>query len=313
MKFSSCLATLTAALAVSTIAAHASDKGAIFADDANFNKSATIGSGWYLRGDIGANFNASHDILTTGSATQSVLDDNNFTDGYNYSIGAGYRINNFLRLESSLGRTLGSDYSSSQLVYLSGEQPAGTDPSLVINANDPIACNGWGTFVDASGNEFVADDFITNCVRSESSEYDTVTAMATAYVDLPSVGGFQPFVGAGFGVARTSWREEIGRYDCTPQAESARAEGCRAYGTPDQPEANTPYTQQGDINSDVDYRLGYSINAGFAYHINEQVALDTTYKYMKFGDAGVPQDGSGIASNGFAIHQVNVGLRYSLF
>lgn len=307
--------------------ASAADMDGIFVDDANFIKSkpAELGSGWYIRGDIGLNFDGHHDVSVYGDPIDqdddgSLLEINNFTDRLHYSAGMGYRFSNHVRMDIGLGRLAGTDYSTSQLMYEDGEAPDGTPDDLIVLPNDPNPCNGWGTFVDVDddGNEytFIDDDFITNCIQKDSVEYDVIYTMANVYVDLGTVAGFTPFLGAGVGIGRLAWREETGSVECVPRSSDVRVEGCRAYGVADQPAANEPYTQPGFVNEGVDYRLGFALTAGVGYNVNDNVTLEMAYQYMNFGTSILSTGdtmGSELADTGYGTHQVNFGLRYAIW
>ncbi|MEL6200919.1 MAG: outer membrane beta-barrel protein [Pseudomonadota bacterium] len=304
-----------AALLLSTPAFAADADEIIFVDDANFIKPAELGSSWYIRGEIGYNFEGVHDTNSSGNPADSTFIDNNFMDRTHFSGGVGYRINPFLRVDSNLGRLAGSDTKSSQLLYEAGGAPVGTDPDLIVDATDPNPCNGYGEFIDPdTGVAFLGDDFITNCIRNDFAEYDTTYAMFNAYIDLPQIGRFQPFVGGGVGVGRVAYREETNAVDCVPSAPDVREEGCRAYGTPDQPAANTPYTQAGDVSQGVDYRFGYQFAAGLGYALTENTMIDATYRYSNFGNGDFATgEGTSLADDGYSTHQINLGFRYSLF
>ncbi|WP_421857404.1 outer membrane protein [Oricola sp.] len=307
---------VTACLAGS--AAMAADvDGGIFTDDANFARPAELGSGWYIRGDIGINFDGHHDVSISGNPVESTYLDNNFTDKTHFSIGAGYRFNGFLRMDAGLGRLAGTDYSSSQLMYEDGTEPLGTPAELIVLPGDPNPCNGWGTFIDTVTDvEYIDDDFITNCINKDTVEYDVTYGMVNAYADLGNFYGFMPFVGAGIGVGRVSWREELDSVECVPQSEDVRVEGCRAYGVADQPAANQPYTQPGTVSNGVDYRLGWAVTAGLAYEVTEAVVVEAAYRYMNFGGPSLSSSattGSSLSATGYGTHQVNLGMRYNIW
>ncbi|MEO1746937.1 MAG: outer membrane beta-barrel protein, partial [Pseudomonadota bacterium] len=165
-----------------------------------------------------------------------------------------------------------------------------------------------------TGVSFLGDDFIRNCIRNDFVEYDTTYTMVNAYVDLPKFAGFQPFVGAGLGIGRVSYREETNAVDCVPRNATIRLEGCRAYGVVEQPEENKPFTQPGSISEGVDYRFGYQLAAGVGYDLTENLTLDATYRFTHFGEGDFKVgSGSALAADGYSTHQINVGFRYALF
>lgn len=305
---------LLATVCLVSTAAIAADLDPVFSDDANMFRPAELGSGWYLRGELGANLNGRHNVFSTGTpANGNIYTDENFTDGFNYSVGVGKQLNDFIRLELNAGRVAGSDYSTSQRMYEVGTAPAGTDAGLIVNPTDANPCNGIGEFIDAAGNTYFADDFIENCVRTDAVEYDVVNMMANAYVDLPKVMGIQPFVGAGVGLGRISWREEVGRVDCTPQSADVRAEACQSYIPGQAAGINQPYSEPGVITDGVQYNLAYQLAVGFAVDVTDNMKVDAIYRYTNYGGEGMKGSGSELAAQGYDTHQVNVGLRYTLF
>jgi opacity protein-like surface antigen len=288
----------------------------IFTDDANFAKPAELGSGWYIRGEIGMNLNGTHNVNSYGNPAFARLYDNNYTDRLNYSFYAGYKLNNYVRVDAGLGRLAGTDYSDTQLMTEDDGNLIRDFPTEVL-PSDPNPCNGWGTFIDlATATEFIGDDFITNCIQTDRVEYDVTFGLANLYFDLPKFYGFTPFVGAGVGIGRVSWRQELDAIICAPRDEDVRVEGCRAYGVADQPSPNQIYEQPGTISEGVDYRLGYSVAAGLGYAINENTTVEAVYRYLSFGGpslSSIGQTGSQLASSGYSTHQVNVGLRYQIW
>jgi opacity protein-like surface antigen len=290
--------------------------GVVFTDDANFAKPAELGSGWYIRGEIGANLNGERDVSTYGNPALGILYDNNFTDHFNYSLNVGYRLNSFLRVDAGLGRLAGTDYRNSELMTEDNGNGIRDFPTEVL-PSDANPCNGWGTFIDIpTGTEFIGNDFITNCIQTDTAEYDVTFGMANVYVDLGKYYGFTPFLGAGVGIGRVSWRQETDAVDCVPRDEAVRVEGCRAYGFADQPAPNVPYTQPGTISSGVDYKLGWSLAAGVGYAINEAITLEALYRYTNFGGPTLSSSGttgSYLAAEGYGTHQINVGMRYQIW
>lgn len=314
-----------AAACLAAAQAQASDLDGVYVDDANFlEKPAELGSGWYIRGDIGININGHQDVSVSGNPVDpdpdTIFSINNITDKGHFDVGFGYRFNSRLRVDAIAGRLAGTDHSTSKLMFEQGTEPLGTPADLIVAPNDPNPCNGWGTFtaVDGDGNQYlyIGDDFITNCIREDTVEYDVVYAMANAYVDLGSWHGFTPYVGGGLGVGRLSWREEIGAVTCVPRPADVREEGCQAFGVNEQAGENELFRQTGTISQGVDYRLGYAFIAGFGYDITPNTTLDFAYKYMNFGAKILSTgntSGSVLSANGYGTHQVNVGLRYSIW
>lgn len=272
----------------------------IYVDDAPEYVPVEIGSGWYLRGDVGYNFAGRHnsDTYTLGPVDY----ENNFRDALTAGVGFGYHFTDMLRADVSLDRIFGSDFNSRQLVT----PPAGP-------------CLGYGEYIDPNTGTSYIDDFsIDNCLREDSASYNAWLVMGNAYVDLGTYAGFTPYVGAGLGFGRIAWKEESGSTICVPQDADAHFEGCSATGSLNQPAPNTVYTEPGLQNSGVDYRIAWSVTAGLSYLLSQNVSVDTSYRYTSVAGSNDEivynnTPGSSIANDGFAVHQVKVGLRYDLW
>jgi opacity protein-like surface antigen len=129
-------------------------------------------SGWYLRGDLGYNFNklrganyfqGSNDTLTDFT-TASIKD--NFTVG----AGVGYQVNSYLRTDLTFDYMFKSDF------------------------------NGSTTGGGAGGGACAVA-----CTSSDLASMKAYTLMANAYVDLGSYAYFTPYVGAGIGGSYVKW------------------------------------------------------------------------------------------------------------
>lgn len=257
-----------------------------------------VGNGWYLRGDVGYNFGAKHntDIVDTGLITY----DYKFRDKLAFGGGFGYQLNEFLRVDATFDKIFKTEFNSNALIAPSGP------------------CNGLRFVPDPFGGGVWVPSAITNCLQGESVEYKAWMMMANAYADLGTYAGFTPFIGAGVGAARIKWREETDSITCVPISPSVAREVCSAVGSIDQPLPNEIYTQPGTMVEGTDWRLAYSLSAGLAYDLTQNLKLETSYKFSGVGKSGsdmpsTTTTGSNLAADGFTLHQVKVGLRYKLW
>ena len=281
-----------------------------------------VGSGWYLRGDITATVNAARIIenssvaLPGGGTNES---DTNFRDMIGFGIGFGYRLTNSFRVDATLNHFLSGESTSFRQL---SEAEKGTDPLVVTDTQglDPFndtaegRCGGW--YINpGSGSEL--SKYIENCSSFDEASYNTFSLMGNGYFDLQPFGKFQPFVGAGVGIARVRWQETIGGTICAPRNPESIVEGCNGQSGTDQPAPNTVYKYGGIKQGGVDYRLAYSLTAGFGYRINDHLVLDASYRFMGVGNTmGITGGGAkaqAAAKNGFGMHQINFGLRYEIW
>jgi opacity protein-like surface antigen len=258
-----------------------------------------IGSGWYIRGDIGVNFGGRHNSDQYDLAPVNF--NNSYRDALNIGAGFGYRFNDMFRADATIDHIFDSSFGSAQIV-------APTGP-----------CLGRGEYIDlGTGTAYFGPYAISNCLREDKATYTTNLFMANLYTDLATVSGFTPFVGAGLGMARISWTEETNSITCIPVDGTLHREGCVAGGTIAQPGLNEVYTEPGVVNNGTDWRVAFSLSAGLAYQLTKNVIVDTSYKFTSVGGGtgSIPYGstpGSSMAEDGFGLHQVKMGLRYEIW
>ncbi len=298
MKRVKLLTSAFAFLTVSFFGAHAADDLVIPAVQEDAYTPVEVGSGWYIRGDVGINFGGRHN--SDSYTLAPVYYDNNYRDATTVSGGVGYRINDMFRVDATLEKFFKSSFGSRQVVAPRGP------------------CLGTGEYINTvTGIVSVGPFAIQNCIGEDKAEYDAMAAMANAYVDLGTYYGFTPFVGAGLGLARVSYREETGTTTCVPVDAGVHVETCAATGTISQPPANSVYTEPGVIQSGSDWRVAYALSAGLSYDITKNLKLDTAYRYSAVaGGSGIPYGatpGSSMSKDGFSLHQIKMGLRYEIW
>ncbi len=176
MKSISLVALTIAAANLAPLAAGAADYDPpIFVEEAAEYVPVEVGSGWYLRGDVGYAFSSeigqvdyeTFDGVTFEPASFSSQDlDENFTWGG----GVGYRFTDYLRADATVDG-FRTDFSGS------------------TTSAEPCA----GGPVD------------TTCRSENGAEVSAVSVMANGYVDLGTYVGITPYLGAGAGYTYLSW------------------------------------------------------------------------------------------------------------
>ncbi|WP_245409804.1 outer membrane protein [Pararhizobium haloflavum] len=124
---------------------------------------------------------------------------------------------------------------------------------------------------------------------ASDADFDAITLMANAYVDLGTVAGFTPYIGAGIGSTRVDWGPL--RADTIP--------------------SSTPI----EVKGDAEWRLTYALMAGVSYDITKSLKLDVGYRYLDVADGSLFNDalyGSG-EDDGFSKHEIRAGVRYALW
>lgn len=131
-------------------------------------------SGWYIRGDVGANWNklrSANYLTSTGSADFTTAE---LKNGFSAGVGIGYQITNRVRADLTLDHLFQTKFTGS------------TGPG------GPCTING--SFVAAP-----------NCVSKDTASYSGWSLLANAYVDLFTYGRVSGYVGAGLGATRINW------------------------------------------------------------------------------------------------------------
>lgn len=239
-----------------------------------------FGTGWYLRGDVGLGY--SETKLSVGAA--DLNSDANMPS--TFTIGGGYKISENFRAEIALNRfaSIGSDGR--------GDASCGATEdhdNSVLTANIPVT--------GACYNEAVVEGHASSL-------------MLNGYFDLSPIVGFQPYVGAGAGLAYVTWNNLTYGLDCEgsgPTDCGIAATTQARYGSP------LAYTK------DTSLALAANAMAGLSYSINKNTKLDLGYRFTYLNDGGDPSvnDGGGGSGpfqiDGTMIHEVRVGVRYEIW
>lgn len=239
-----------------------------------------VGSGWYLRGDVGYNFSVSakgdFDYRTFDSLTGTYGTDNfdatslgrNFTG----SVGFGYNFTDYLRADLT--------FDASRISFDGA-------------SSSPLPCSAD---IDYLG---------TSCRSQDSATASALGIMANGYVDLGTYVGFTPYVGGGLGMTYVDWGALSSNAYCVGAscpaafAGASEADGEKSWRFTWALMAGMAYDLTKNLKVDLGYR--YRNIAGgqmFAFDPLTQLA----------GATGTQGE-----DPGFTSHEVRVGLRYSLW
>lgn len=310
-----------AAVCLAAVQAKAADLDGIFIDDANFiEKPAELGSGWYLRGDIYYNVAKEQRQGYLYDEISGDTVDYTFGDGFGYGVGMGYRFNNWFRMDATVDRPIFSEVTSTASETFRG--------SRIVEVTYDDGINGQVTsnraiFFDADGDvtfsECNQDELDGGCPgvgdtvapidgsRLDELGYAVWTTMANAYVDLPTVARFTPYVGGGIGLSRAAAWYKL-TVDCVASIEETCGYPAGGQGEilRDQVLVDATYTR---------WLPTWSVQAGVSYAVTDNLDLDLGYKYMRIMNvASVLEDaGFTMEKKDLDLHQVRVGLRYSIW
>lgn len=271
------LSSCVAALACAGQTAVAADLDEIiFAPQLPMTQPVEIGSGWYLRGDLGysvntggapvnfTNFSAGPPpVFGTGTYSSGDIDSD-----WSGSIGMGYQFTDYLRADLTFDYSQGGFSGNSASAAPCAGMPAGT-----------------------------------SCATADSTDFTSYGFMANGYLDLGTISGITPYLGAGAGFTRMIWDPMSSRSACV-------GAGCTPIAAVSHP-------------GEESWRFTYALMAGLSYDISPSLKLDVGYRYQKtdggdmygFGAAAAAAGATGTQAydDGIEKHEIRAGLRYLLW
>jgi opacity protein-like surface antigen len=243
-----------------------------------------VGSGWYLRGDIGYNATVDADDpfdYRTFDPITATYSDNTFATAdldnqVTWTIGAGYNFTDWLRADVTF------DYFT---LGFNGTTVSG------------LPCTAAPAFAG------------TTCRSTDSADGYALSFLANGYVDLGTYVGLTPYVGAGLGYTYVNWDTLSDNTYCV-----AGVFAC--------PGASNLVSSSAH-GGDDSWRFTYALMAGVAYDLTQELKLDVGYRYrhieggdmFEFDSATALTGATGVQGEdpGFSSHEVRVGLRYALW
>lgn len=231
--------------------------------------------GWYVRGDVGyavhnrdsgASFQ-SYDA-SSGDYRTGTFDSTRFDGTFSGDIGVGYQFNDLLRADLT-GDFFRGDFDGR------------------FDSAAPCAGGAAGTGCSARG----------------SSSFTGAGLMLNGYVDLGTLAGFTPYVGAGVGATHLRWGDFTASSSCV-----GGVSGCGG--------AAPSSTRYG---GESDWRATYALMAGVAYDVSANVKIDLGYRYSHvagggmfgFSDADSVAGANGTMGRSGSLdrHEIRIGLR----
>ncbi|WP_274627491.1 outer membrane protein [Arvimicrobium flavum] len=268
---------LGAALMPFGVAMAADYEPPIIIDEAPEVVPVEVGSGWYLRGDIGYVFSQKTDSYTyrtfdagTGTYGSARFDEVDLKEPFTFGAGFGYHFNDLLR----------ADFTVDGMRTRMNGQTFSALPCTPMLAG-------------------------TGCRSEDRADVSAISFMANGYVDLGTVAGFTPYVGAGAGYTYVSWSELDSKFYCV---------GGNCPGS---------YLGLSENGGAKEWRFTWQAMAGVAYAINKNLKVDLGYRYRQIekgdmfdwdaGSAAVGATGIQGRDGDLEQHEVRIGLRYDLW
>lgn len=246
-----------------------------------------FGTGWYIRGDIGATAipqatSSQPSIYSAGgvfydNAPNLILSRPDHL-GYDASIGGGYAFLKWFRADAifDFHQPLSSSYQGA-----------------------PFQCqNGFGEnpgYTLASGQTVPATAYVTNgtCTGSFKASLKSYDVLANGYFDIGTWYGITPYVGAGIGLS-------FGHYQTA--ATYTQADGSSYNISVTNPVTTATYNLYYDrFSSGNYYNFAFALMAGIAYDIFPHTKLDIGYRYLNEGK---------VFGQTLDYQEVRAGLRY---
>lgn len=221
-------------------------------------------SGWYVRGDVGylADLGGDTGYRTfDGGSYTATASSGSYSRQMSFDLGVGYSFTDMVRADVTFGR-IASAFRGSGFC----------DPSLPAD-----------------------------CRRTASADFTGYLLLANGYVDLGTVIGITPYVGAGVGYTYLRWDDVRSQNLCG----GALCGGSTVAMHP----------------ADSGWSLTWALMAGIAYDISETLKLDIGYRYLNIDGGsmyGWDAAGTEAGATGFQgthddlkAHEIRVGLRFT--
>jgi len=247
----------------------------IFVEEADEYVPVEVGSGWYLRGDVGYIFDSGIDgvdytafdgVDDVSASFASASIDTDFAWGG----GFGYRFTDYFRADATVDG-FRADFNGT----------TSSDETCIGLPDDDTTC------------------------RSEnSSEVSAVSVMANGYVDLGTYVGFTPYVGAGAGMSYVSWSN----LDDTTYCVDGAVDDCTivgAVGGSSHPGENGwrfTYALMAGVAYDIS--KNFKVDVGYKYRSIDGGDMFGWDSDETFGDG---------SHGNIDTHEVRLGLRYELW
>jgi opacity protein-like surface antigen len=232
--------------------------------------------GFYVRGDVGYAVNTHHGDTSvrsfdaaTGGYSNGSFDSARFDGGdFTGAVGIGYQFNDLVRADIT-GDLFRGDFKGR------------------FASDEPCAGGGAGT----------------GCGYKGSSSYTAGSLMLNGYLDLGTLAGFTPYVGAGLGATRVDWNNVNISASCVDGSA-----GCGGAGA-----SSSRYP------GETDWRFIYALMAGVSYDVASNVKLDLGYRFSHvaggdmFGYSGADSAAGAAGTMGrdgaLSRHEIRIGLR----
>lgn len=236
-----------------------------------------IGTGWYIRGDI------SYDFATTStgvyrtydgvSYSTNAYDNFDYLAGGDWSVGAGYQFNSFLRGDVTIGNW---------------------HRQVVGNDTDPNPCTPASPAGDT-------------CRSEDTTKASGWESMVNGYADLGTFVGVTPYFGGGLGVVNVSYGDLTNTAYCVDGVTGLDAGVCGIAVHPGESSWRFAWAVMAGASYDLSKNLKFDL--GYRYsHVAGGAMFGFDAASTAAGATGVQG-----TDDGFSTHQIKAGLRYAIW
>lgn len=241
-------------------------------------KPVEIGTGWYIRGDIGYSISASSgaDPYRTyfgGAYGSHAWDMARIDSDWSASIGFGYRFNDWLRTDFTADRFTGT---------------------FTGKTSDPFSCAGPA-------------DTTTGCASNDRASFTAYSLMANAYADLGTVVGITPYVGAGAGVTFMNWGDLTNSVYCVNGTATCSSSAVTSVTHTGINSARFTWALMAGASYDVTDNLKFDL--GYRYR---KISGGDMFQFDSASQSAGATGAQG-RDKGLSSHEIRVGLRYELW
>ena len=264
-----------------------------------------LGTGWYLRGDVGLGTSDQAQITAdiVPSATKG---------GWSADAGIGYKLNNWFRVDATYN-------------FMKKQRNGITGATVVC----PYNLTGLTDQATGFLLGYVWGQQVGTCNGRENAQLRKEDLLFNGYIDLGTWYGFTPYIGGGLGVARLNAYGSINYYKTSdgsiynanlspvggfplvwldPSGRNATAQAIV-------PTTGLPvaFAQQNwaKIVNKTKYNLAFALMGGIAYNITSHAIIDIGYRYLNEGSfRALPLQGTNSVSKTLTTQEIRVGIRY---
>jgi opacity protein-like surface antigen len=277
-----------------------------------------IGTGWYIRGDIGASIDRTPTLSfdpnsLTAPPPASIAPTNgrdSTTTNFVGGLGFGYKFNSYIRTDATFDYHSGTGFSSTTPGIICPYQAAGLTSQTQNGISGPILY----------GYVYNPNETCNAAFQLKQQDY---TGLVNGYLDLFTYWGVTPYVGAGAGlnIQNTSGTLTYAKSsDGSPYRADLTATGTypqlwvNSAGTVLNPQPKIAFAPQNWDRSfkSTKYSMAIALMGGIGIALTPNATLDLSYRYLDLGSSTYvmnPQTGA-TASQRNTSQEVRVGIRY---